>query len=80
MLRVETGFQDSPGDGFYFVLQYKCRALTEQIEELGLEDADKVILWEEDCAGFEMEATLIFDYKHPMMLERTLWARAEREL
>lgn len=78
MLRVETSFQDSPGDDFYFVLYYNGRPLREQLEELGLKDGDKVILWEEDCGDFEMEATLLFDYKHPMMFERALWAKAER--
>jgi hypothetical protein len=36
-----------------------------------------VILWEEDCGDFEIEATLLFDYQHPMMFERALWAKAE---
>lgn len=76
MLRVETSFQDTPGDGLYFVLLYKGRKLCEQIAELGLIDGDKVILWEEDC-DLEIEATLLFDYQHPMMFERALWAKAE---
>ncbi len=76
MLRVETSFQDTPGEDFYFTLQYKGRPLSHQLEELGLKDGDKVILWEEDCEDFELEATLLFDYKHPMMLERALWAKA----
>ena len=76
MLRVETSFQDTPGDGFYFVLQYKGRPLNLQLEELGLKNGDKVILWEEDCGDFEIEATLLLDYKHPMMFERALWAKA----
>jgi hypothetical protein len=80
ILRVETSFQDTPGDEFYFVLYYQGRPLREQLEELGLKNGDKIILWEEDCDGFEMEATLLFDYKHPMVSEPTLWARAERRL
>ncbi len=76
MLRVETSFQDTPGDDFHFVLQYKGRPLSEQLEELGLMDGDRVILWEEDCGDFEVEATLLFDYEHPMMFERGLWAKA----
>ena len=80
MLRVETSFQDTPDVGFYFVLQYKGRLLGEQLEELGLKHGDKVILWEEDCDGFEMEATLLFDYNHPMMFEPALWARVEKRL
>lgn len=77
MLRVETSFQDTPGDGFYFVLYYKGRRLCEQLEELGLVDGDTVILWEEDCGDFEIEASLLFDYQHPMMFERALWAKAK---
>jgi len=74
VLRVETSFQDTPDDGFYFVLQHAGRPLSEQLEELGLKDGDRVILWEEDC-GLEITAVLLFDYKHPMMFERALWAR-----
>ena len=78
MLRVETSFQDTPDDGFYFVLQHAGRPLSEQLEELGLKDGDRVILWEEDCE-LEITAVLLFNYKHPMMFERALWAREERE-
>ncbi len=80
MLRIETTFRDSPGKGFYFVLHYKGRPLCEQLAELGLKDGDKVILWEADCGDFEMEATVLFDYKHPMMFERALWAKADNRL
>ena len=45
-------------------------------DELSLDNGDKVILWEEDCGNFEIEATLLLDYKHPMMFERALWAKA----
>jgi len=76
MLRIETSFQDSPGDEFYFALRYKGSPLHEQLAELGLKDGDKVILWEEDC-DFETEATLLFDYEHPMMFGRALWAKAD---
>ena len=75
MLRVETSFQDTPGEDFYFVLQYKGCPLSAQLEGLGLKDGDKVILWEKGCGDFEIEATLLFDYKHPMMFERALWAK-----
>jgi hypothetical protein len=78
MLRVETSFQDTPGDDFYFVLRHNGRPLSEQLDELGLKDGDTVILWEEDCGDFEMEATLLVDHKHPMMFERALWARAKK--
>jgi hypothetical protein len=40
MLRAETSFQDSPGDGYYFVLFYNDRPLQEQLIELGLKDGD----------------------------------------
>jgi hypothetical protein len=78
MLRVETSFQDTPGDDFYFVLHYRGRPLREQLDELGLKNGDKVILWEEDC-DLELVATLLFDYQHPMMLQPALWAKAERQ-
>ncbi len=77
MLRVQTSFQDTPGDGHYFVLYYGERALSEQLQELGLKDGDTVILWEPDCGDFEIEATLLFDYRHPMAYEPMLWARAK---
>jgi hypothetical protein len=78
VLRVETSFQDTPDDGFYFVLHFRGRSLTEQLEELGLKDGDKVILWEDEC-DLELTAVLLFDYKHPMMFKRALWARETRE-
>jgi hypothetical protein len=31
MLRVEASFQDTPGDGYYFVLMYNGRPLEEQL-------------------------------------------------
>jgi len=76
MVRVETSFQDTPGDGFYFVLFHLGRPLCEQLEELGLKNGDEVILWEEDCGDFELQATLLFDYSHPMMVGPALWAKA----
>jgi hypothetical protein len=78
MLRVETSFQDTPDGKFYFVLRYKGRPLVDQLEKLGLRDGDNIVLWEEDCGDFEMEATLLLDYQHPMMFEPALWARAEK--
>jgi hypothetical protein len=77
MLRVETSFQDTPGDNFYFVLLYKGRPLRDQLSALGLKDGDRIILWDEECDGLEIEATLLFDYNHPMMVETALWAKAE---
>ncbi|MGH6941157.1 hypothetical protein [Hypericibacter sp.] len=76
MLRVETSFQDTPGDDHYIVLYYNGRPLEEQLQELGLKDGDAVILWEPDC-DYTVEATLLFAYKHPMMLRPALWARAK---
>ena len=76
MLRVETSFQDTPGDGHYFVLLYNERPLVEQLDELGLKDGDTVLLWEPDCGDYTLEATLLFDYQHPMTFEPCLWARA----
>src|SRR4051812_47627432 len=38
VLRVQTSFQDTPGDGYYFVLLYEGRPLSEQAEALGLKD------------------------------------------
>jgi hypothetical protein len=75
MLRVETSFQDTPGNGYYFVLIYRGAPLAEQIDELGLKDGDRVMLYEDDC-NLETEATLLTDYKHPMMTGKALWARA----
>jgi hypothetical protein len=77
MLRIETSFQDTPDDEFYFVLQYAGRPLSEQLAELGLKDGDNVILWEVDC-DLELQATLLFDFKHPMMSGGTLLARKVR--
>ncbi len=76
MLRVQTSFQDTPGDGYYFVLLYDERPLVEQVETLGLRDGDAVILWEPDCGEFTVEAVLLFNFNHPMMFEPALWAKA----
>jgi len=78
MLRVETSFQDSPGDGYYFVLLYNDRPLQEQLIELGLKDGDTVLLWEPDCDDYTVEATLLFDYRYAMHMEPRLWARANK--
>ena len=77
MLRVQTSFQDTPGDGYYFVLLYEERDLGDQLNELGLADGDSVLLWEPDCGDYELEATLLFDFRHPMAFEPMLWARAK---
>jgi hypothetical protein len=76
MLRVQTSFQDTPGDGYYFVLLHDERPLVEQVETLELRDGDAVLLWEPDCGDFTVEAILLFNFKHPMMLEPGLWAKA----
>jgi hypothetical protein len=76
MLRVQTSFQDTPGDGYYFVLLYKDVPLAEQLDALGLKDGDRVILWEPDCGGYEVEATLVFGYQHPLTHAPMLWAQA----
>jgi len=75
MLRVQTSFQDTPGEGFYFVLYYNDRPLEEQLNDLGLKDGDAVLLWEPDCGDYTKEATLLFAYQHPMALKPQLWAR-----
>jgi hypothetical protein len=77
MLRVQTSFQDAPGDGYYFVLFYNDRPLEEQLNDLGLKDGDTVLLWEPDCGDYTIEATLLFAYRHPMTFEPMLWARAK---
>jgi hypothetical protein len=76
-LRVKTSFQETPGNGYYFVLLHDERPLVEQVETLRLRDGDPVILWEPDCGDFTVEAVLLFDFKHPMMLEPGLWATAK---
>jgi hypothetical protein len=45
VLRIQTSFQDTPGDGYYFVLLHEGRNLSDQINELGLKDGDTVLLW-----------------------------------
>jgi hypothetical protein len=76
MLRIQTSFQDTPGDGYYFVLLYEGRNLGDQIDDLGLKDGDTVLLWEPDCGGHTVEARLLFNYRHPMMPgEVSLWAK-----
>jgi hypothetical protein len=76
MLLVQTSFQDTPGDGYYFVLTYNGLPLQEQVVDLSLKDGDTILLWEPDCGDYTLEATLVFDYLHPMTLEPSLWARA----
>ena len=75
ILRVQKSFQDTPGDGYYFVLLYDERPPVEQVETLGLRGGDAVILWEPDCGDFTVEAVLLFNFKHPMMFEPGLWAK-----
>ena len=75
MLRIQTSFQDTPGDGYYFVLLYDGRSLSDQIDDLGIKDGDRVLLWELDCAGYTVEARLLFNYCHPMTSEPRLWAK-----
>ena len=77
MRRVQTNFQDTPGEGYYFVLLYDERPLVEQVQTLGLRDGDPVPLWEPDCGDFTVEAILLFNFKHPMMREPGLWAKAK---
>jgi hypothetical protein len=76
MLRIQTSFQDTPGDGYYFVLFYEGKSLSDQIDKLGLKDGDTVLLWEPDCGGYTVEAQLLFNHHHPMTNEAMLWARA----
>jgi hypothetical protein len=78
MLRIQTSFQDTPGDGYYFVLLYQGRELSTQLDELGLKHGDTVLLWEPDCGDYTVEATLLFNYHHPMLLEPGLWAKEIR--
>lgn len=75
MLRIQTSFQDTPGDGYYFVLVYGGRNLSDQIHDLGVRDGDTVLLWEPNCAGYTVRARLLFDYRHPMTNEPKLWAK-----
>jgi len=75
MLRIQTSFQDTPGDGYYFVLLYQGHDLSTQLDELGLKDGDTVLLWEPDCGDYTVEATLLFNYHHPMTPEPALWAK-----
>jgi hypothetical protein len=77
VLRVQTSFQDTPGDGYYFVLLYEGRPLSEQAEALGLKDGDTVVLWEPDCGDYGVEAVLKFNFQHPMTFERSLWAKVK---
>ena len=58
MLRIQTSFQDTPGDGYYFVLIYDERPLVEQVETLGLRDGDAVILWEPGCGTSKLRLYL----------------------
>lgn len=76
MFRVQTSFQDTPGDGYYSVLYYGQRKLEEQLQALGLANGDTILLWEPDCPGYEVQAELLFDFHHPMTSGPMLWARA----
>ncbi|QEX20737.1 hypothetical protein FRZ61_06560 [Hypericibacter adhaerens] len=78
MLRVQTSFQDTPGDGYFFVLYHNDRPLQEQLNDLGLKDGDTVFLCDPECGDYTIEATLLFDYRHPMSPEPGLWARANK--
>jgi hypothetical protein len=43
MLRVQTSFQDTTGDGHYFVLYYNDRPLKDQLQELGTNFGDSAL-------------------------------------
>ena len=45
MLRIQTSFQDTPGEDFYFVLYHGEKPLAEQLTELGLNNGDSVLLY-----------------------------------
>jgi hypothetical protein len=75
MLRVETSFQDTPGDGYYFVLRYNGRPLKEQLQELGLKDGDTILLWDPESDSDAVEATLLLAFRHPVAPRIDLWAR-----
>jgi hypothetical protein len=36
MLRIQTSFQDAPGDDYYFVLLFHGKTLADQLDDLGL--------------------------------------------
>jgi hypothetical protein len=74
MLRIQTSFQDTLGDGYYFVLLYGGRDLAVQLDELGLKDGDAVLLWDAECDS-TIEATLLFNHSHQLMPEPRLWAK-----
>jgi hypothetical protein len=78
MLRVQTSFQDTPGDGHYFVLLYQGCDLKPQLDNLGLKDGDSILLWKPDCGDTTVEAILLVDYRHPVMPQPALWARAKK--
>jgi hypothetical protein len=78
MIRIQTSFQDTPGDGYYSVLLYEGRDLQIQLDELGLKDGDTVLLWELDCGDITVPATLLFNYSHPWMPGPRLWAKENR--
>ncbi len=75
MLRIQTSFQDTPGDGYYFVLLYEGHDLSGRLDELGLKDGDAVLLWEPDCGDYTVVATLLFNYHHPATSKPALWAK-----
>jgi hypothetical protein len=76
MLRIQTSFQDTPGDGYYFVLLHGGRNLSDQVNDPGLKDGDTVLLWEPDCGDHSVEARLLFNYRHLMMMGKAmLWAK-----
>jgi len=75
MLRVQTSFQDTPGDGYYFVLFYNDQPLEGQLSDLSLEDGDTVLLWDPECDDYTVEAVLLFSFQHPLDYWPRLWAR-----
>lgn len=78
MIRVRTRFQDTPGNGYCFVLLHDGRDLRGQLSNVGLNDGGATLLWDPDCDD-TIEATLHVDHKHPKMFDVGLWARAVSE-
>ena len=76
MLKVYCDFNDKTDDERYWILLYEHRPLKDVVNELGLVDGDRVILYQ-DVGDFEIEAVLMFGQTHDYFLGTEICARPD---
>ena len=76
MLRIYCDFNDETEDHMCWILSYDGKPVDEQINQLGLKEGDRVLLYQDED-DFEVEGTLRFDQRHSYFVGEKLCARVE---